>query len=251
MTSMDKNFTGHVLDYNMICWSGLCLSGHTNILGQPYLGMLGIHVDRFMKIQVGCTAGTVGMGRYHILSICLYRPLPISQCCWYWYCWTEQHISNFFYCQYGYWKMCRHADISNTDAGVGPSLYNVPKESVLLFQVKKSGHRKRIFVSRQLTRHTYFCSPPHEVRKGNYWIRHRPSVRSHQITRSWDCSLREIHHWLAASCREYTTLPIFVSNMDLHFLHTVGFYEPYQNPFVTKVARTWRGKSLYYQGGEH
>ena len=29
-----------------------------------------------------------------------------------------------------------------------------------------------------------------------------------------------------------------VSNIDLHLLHTVGFYGPCQNPFVTKVART-------------
>ena len=27
-------------------------------------------------------------------------------------------------------------------------------------------------------------------------------------------------------------------NMDLHSLHTVGFYEPCQNLFVTKVAHT-------------
>ncbi len=30
----------------------------------------------------------------------------------------------------------------------------------------------------------------------------------------------------------------------LHSLHTVRFYEPCQNPFVTKMVRTSRGKSL-------
>ncbi len=43
-----------------------------------------------------------------------------------------------------------------------------------------------------------------------------------------------LHPW--PSCRS-------VSNIELHSLHTVGFYEPCQNPFATEVARTWYCKS--------
>ncbi len=41
----------------------------------------------------------------------------------------------------------------------------------------------------------------------------------------------------------YKGLPS-VSNMGLHSLHTVRFYELCQNPFVTNVARTLHGESL-------
>ncbi len=34
-------------------------------------------------------------------------------------------------------------------------------------------------------------------------------------------------------------------NIDLNLLHTVGFYGPCQNPFVTKVASTWCGESRH------
>ncbi len=45
--------------------------------------------------------------------------------------------------------------------------------------------------------------------------------------------------------KKYLTHLPSVSNMGLHSLHTVRFYELWQNPFVTEVARTFRGESQF------
>ena len=42
--------------------------------------------------------------------------------------------------------------------------------------------------------------------------------------------------------KKYLTHLPSVSNMGLHSLHTVRFYELWQNPFVTEVARTLCGE---------
>ena len=57
--------------------------------------------------------------------------------------------------------------------------------------------------------------------------------------------------WLAASCRVNKRPLLIIVTIDLHLLHTVGLYGPCQNPFVTKVARTWRGESMCLGQGSH
>ncbi len=79
-------------------------------------------------------------------------------------------------------------------------------------------------LSRLRTKFKVNCSPPHEVRKGNYWIRHRPSVRPFTsnnsksfcffmyVPCSRSCSLRENHHYTikAGNTRATRTLVFLV-----------------------------------------